>query len=114
MKIYKYLITSKAKNPQGNKPTHYLKASENKNDQTAEFVASLWAKEGKDRDGNGTYKFLSGEMKAQYTDHTDPSKSRQGFVIVEEAELNRLLKLEREVNGEEALESPETAPDEPF
>ena len=107
MQIYRYLVTSKAKDPQGQRPTHYLKAFENKGDQTGEFVASLWAKEGKDRDGNGTYKFLSGEMKAQYTDHTDSSKSREGFVIVKEADLNRLLRLEREVSGEDAPESPE-------
>lgn len=93
MKIYRYILTSKAKDIQGNKPTHYLKAFEKQSDQTGEFVASLWTKESKNREGNGTYKFLSGEMKAQWTDHIDPSKSRKGFVIVEESELNKLLKL---------------------
>lgn len=85
MKIYKSISTVKAKEVVGNRPTHYLVAKENMGDQKGEFVASLWAKE-----SNGS-KFLSGEMKAQYTDHTDASKSRKGFVIVEEAELNKLL-----------------------
>lgn len=108
MKIYRHVLTSKAKDPQGNKPTHYLKAFENKGDQTGEFVASLWSKVGKSQDGEA-YKFLSGEMKSQYTDHTDHSKDRKGYVIVEEAELNRLLKLESEVNGTDA---PTTSKDE--
>jgi len=85
MKIYKTIATLKAKEVVGNRPTHYLVAKENQGDQKGEFVASLWAKE-----VNGS-KFLSGEMKAQYTDHTNPEKSRKGFVIVEEAELNKLL-----------------------
>lgn len=91
MKIYRIISTTKAKDAQGNKPTHYLKAKENQGDQSSEFVASLWAKEFKNQDGTIS-KFLSGEMKAQWTDHTDPSKSRKGYVIVEEAELNKLLK----------------------
>lgn len=110
MKIYKYILTSKARDVTGQKPTHYLKAFENKGDQIGEFVASLWTKEGKDRDGNGTYKFLSGEMKAQWTDHTDTSKSRKGFVIVEEAELNKLIRLA----GIDTSESSNSAPDEEF
>ena len=85
MKTYRTIATVRAKEIVGNRPTHYLVAKENQGDQKGEFVASLWAKE-----SNGS-KFLSGEMKAQYTDHTDPSKSRKGFVIVEEAELNKLL-----------------------
>jgi hypothetical protein len=85
MKIYRTIATLKAKEVVGNRPTHFLVAKENQGDQKGEFVASLWAKE-----SNGS-KFLSGEMKAQYTDHTDSSKSRKGFVIVEEAELNKLV-----------------------
>lgn len=89
IKIYRSITTVKAKDPQGKQPTHYLKAKVNPGDPESEFVASLWARE-VERDGVVS-KFLSGEMKAQYTDHTDPTKSRKGFVIVEEAELNKLL-----------------------
>lgn len=101
MKIYKYISTVKAKDPQGNKPTHYIKAKVNTGDPDSEgeFVASLWTRE-YTRDGI-TSKFLSGEMKSQWTDHNDPTKSRKGFVIVEEAELNKLL------NAYEALQSTE-------
>jgi len=89
MKIptYKYIATLKAKDPQGNKPTHYLVAKENQGDPKGEFVASLWSKE-----VNGS-KFLSGEMKAQYTDHTDSSKTREGYVIVKEMDLIKLQRL---------------------
>jgi hypothetical protein len=98
MKIYKYIATVRAKEPKDRMPTHYLSAKENQGDKDGELVASLWAKSG---EKNGVkYNFLSGEMKSQWTDHTDPSKSRKGFVIVEEKELNRLLKLEKEVNGD--------------
>ena len=59
MKIYKYISTTKAKDPSGNKPTHYLKAKVNAGDQTSEFIASLWAKEFTNQDGTVS-KFLSG------------------------------------------------------
>lgn len=108
MKIYKYIATTKAKDAQGNKPTHYLKAKLNQGDKESEFVASLWSKEFKNQDGTVS-KFLSGEMKAQYTDHTDPKKSRKGYVIVEEVELNRLLILEQEVNGTDTPVEPQKA-----
>lgn len=107
MKIYRNISTVKAKDAQGKKPTHYLKASVDQNDKAPEFVASLWAKEWKTDEGT-TVKFLSGQMKEQWTDHTDPTKSRKGFVIVEEADLNRLLKLEREVNGVEEVQTADT------
>jgi len=114
MKIYKYIATIKAKDPQGNKPTHYLKAKENQGDKEGELVASLWAKEWKNLEGQ-VVKFLSGEMKSQWTDHTDPSKNRTGYVIIEEKELNRLLKLERDVNGyEESPVEPQEGLDEAF
>lgn len=112
MKIYRYVSTTKAKDASGNKPTHYLKAKENQGDKDGEYVASLWTKEF-EKDGE-KIKFLSGEMKAQYTDHTDTSKSRKGFVVVEEAELNRLLKLEAEINGIDAPTKPQNDPGEPF
>ncbi len=108
MKIYKYISTVKAKDPQGKKPTHYIKAKVNMGDpdNEGEFVASLWAKE-YTRDGV-TNKFLSGEMKSQYTDHTDPSKSRKGFVIVEEAELNKLLNAYKDLeSGEVNVKTPD-------
>jgi len=90
MKIYKFISTVKAKDPQGNKPTHYLSAKENQGDQNGELVASLWSKS---MEKDGVKKaWLSGEMKAQYTDHTDTSKTRKGYVIVEEEELRQLLK----------------------
>jgi len=109
MKIYKYIATVKAKPGTEKSPTHYLKAKENATDKDGEFVASMWAKEWKSPQGE-IVKFLSGEMKAQWTDHTDPSKSRKGFVIIEESELNRLLKLEKEVNGvEDTSVEPENA-----
>jgi len=109
MKIYRYISTIKAKDAEGKKPTHYLVAKEEQTTEKGEFVASLWAKTYKNKDGVEV-KFLSGEMKAQWTDHTDPSKSRKGYVIVEEAELNKLL---REVGdtSEEADIPPE---DDPF
>lgn len=90
MKIYKYIATTKAKDITGNKPSHFLKAKANQGDQESVFVASLWTKEFKNEDG--VSKFLSGEMKSEYVDHTDPKKSRKGYVIVEEAELNKLLR----------------------
>lgn len=108
MKIYRTIATVKAKEVVGNRPTHYLVAKENQTDQKGEFVASLWAKE-----VNGS-KFLSGEMKAQFTDHTDPSKSRKGYVIVEEVELDRLLRLERDINGTDTPETPQEALDNEF
>jgi len=87
MKIYKFISTVKAKDPQGNKPTHYLSAKENQGDQNGELVASLWSKS---MEKDGVKKaWLSGEMKAQYT---DTSKTRKGYVIVEEEELRQLLK----------------------
>lgn len=103
MKTYRYIATTKAKDPQGNKPTHYLKAKEHQGDKESEFVASLWSKEFKSPDGEVS-RFLSGEMKAQYTDHTDSSKNREGFVIVKERDLNELLKLVGEQDGEVADE----------
>lgn len=101
IKIYRSISTVKAKDPQGNKPTHYLKAKENSGDPESEFVASLWAKE-YTKDGV-TSKFLSGEMKAQYTDHSDPTKSRKGFVIVEEVELNKLLNAYKTFMGDKEI-----------
>ncbi len=91
MKIYRIISTVKAKDAGDKKPTHYLKAGIDKDDKKPEYVASLWAKEWKSPEGV-VVKFLSGQMKDQWTDHTDPSKSRKGYVIVEEAELNKLLK----------------------
>jgi hypothetical protein len=105
MKIYKYIATVKAKEGKEKMPTHYLKAKENATDKEGEFVASLWAKEWKSPEGQ-IVKFLSGEMKSQWTDHTDPSKSREGYVIVKERDLNELIKLA----GEQDAEVP---PDEP-
>lgn len=90
MKIYRYISTVKAKDQEGKKPTHYLKATVEKTDKEGELVASFWSKEWKSPEGE-VKKFLSGEMKSQWTDHTDPKKSRKGYVIVEEAELNKLL-----------------------
>lgn len=106
MKIYKFISTIKAKDPQGNRPTHYLSAKENQGDKEGELVASLWAKEYM-KDGVPV-KFLSGEMKSQWTDHTDPSKSREGFVIVKERDLNELLKLlgEQDVEVEDSEPHP--------
>lgn len=106
MKILRYISTVKAKDVTGNKPTHYLKARENQGDKDGELVASLWAKEYM-KDGVPV-KFLSGEMKSQWTDHTDPSKSREGFVIVKERDLNELLKLlgEQDVEVEDSEPHP--------
>jgi hypothetical protein len=103
IKIYRYIATVKAKDPQGNKPTHYLKAKENQGDKEGEFVASLWTKEFKNQNGEVS-RFLSGEMKSQWTDHTDSSKNREGFVIIKERDLNELLKL---VKTEKVEEVPE-------
>lgn len=90
MKIYRFISTVRAKDPQGNKPTHYLSARENQGDQNGELVASLWSKT---IEKDGVKKsWLSGEMKGEYKDHTEPTKSRKGYVIVEEAELNELIK----------------------
>ena len=91
MKIYRYISTLKAKEPKEKMPTHYLVAKENQGDEKSEFVASLWSKQ---YEKDGVKKnFLSGEMKSTYTDHTDSSKSREGYVIVKEKDLNELLKL---------------------
>lgn len=84
MKIYRTISTVKAKDPQGSKPTHYLVAKENRDSQDKEFVASLWAKSG-EKDGQ-KYNFLSGEMSKKF-------ESKKGFVIVDEDELNQVLKL---------------------
>jgi len=75
-------------------PTHYIKAKENQGDQEGEFVASLWARTW-EKDGVKK-NWLSGEMKSTYTDHTDTSKSREGYVIVKEKDLNELLKLTKQ------------------
>lgn len=104
MKILRYIATTKAKDPQGNKPTHYLKARENQGDKESEFVASLWAKEFKNQDGTVS-KFLSGEMKSSWTDHSDPSKNREGYVIIKESDLNELMKL----RGEQGVDTPPEA-----
>lgn len=102
MKIYRNISTIKAKDPKGKMPTHYLSAKENQGDQNGELVASLWARSG---EKNGVkYNFLSGEMKRQWTDHTDPSKSRDGYVIIKEKDLNELLKLVGQDNGEEIVD----------
>lgn len=103
MKIYKYISTVKAKEPKGKSPTHYLAAKENMNDPKGEIVASLWSKEFT-KDGQ-TSRFLSGEMKSQWTDHTDPSKSREGYVIIRERDLNELMKLagEQDVDVEDDI-----------
>jgi len=103
MKIYKYIATTKAKDPQGQRPTHYLKAKENSGDKEGEFVASLWAKEFNNTDGTVS-KFLAGEMKSQWTDHNDSSKNREGYVIVKESDLNELMKL----LGEQDTDTPTT------
>ena len=90
LKIYKFISTVKAKDPKDKQATHYLSAKENQGDQNGELVASLWSKS---MEKDGVKKaWLSGEMKAQYTDHTDSSKTRKGYVIVEEEELKQLLK----------------------
>ena len=90
MKIYRFVSTIKAKDPKDKQPTHYLVAKQDQTTEKGEFVASLWAKEYKNKDGESV-KFLSGQMKETWTDHTDKSKSRKGYVIVEEDELNKLL-----------------------
>jgi len=87
LKIYKNISTIKAKDPQGSKPTHYLKATTSKEDRDGVLVASLWAKSG-EKDGV-KYNFLSGEMSTQYQD-------RPGFVIVNEQDLNSLITALRE------------------
>lgn len=90
MKIYKFISTVKAKDPKDKQPTHYLSAKQNQGDQNGELVASLWSNS---MEKDGVKKaWLSGEMKSQYTDHTDSSKTRKGYVIVEEEELKQLLK----------------------
>lgn len=90
MIIYKYISTIKAKDPKDKQPTHYLVAKSEQTEKEGVFVASLWSKEYKNKEGS-VVKFLSGEMKSEWTDHTDTSKNRKGYVIVEEAELNKLL-----------------------
>ena len=109
MKIYRYISTIKAKESKDKQPSHYLVAKEQQTTEKGEFVAALWAKSYKNKSGEEV-RFLSGEMKAQWTDHTDPSKNRKGFVIVEENELNKLL---REV-GEPAEEADIPPEDVPF
>ena len=106
MKIYKYIATVKARDPKGKMPTHYLSAKENQGDKEGVLVASLWSKEYV-KDG-ATVRFLAGEMKSQYTDHTDPSKSRDGYVVIKESDLNELMKLlgEQDVAIEESEPHP--------
>ena len=87
LKIYKNISTVKAKEVSGSKPTHYLKATTSREDKEGVLVSSLWAKSG-DKDGV-RYNFLSGEMSTKYQD-------RQGYVIVNEEDLNNLLTALRE------------------
>lgn len=109
MKIYKYISTIKAKDPKDKQPTHYLVAKEEQTTEKGEFVASLWAKEYTNKEGE-VVRFLSGEMKASWTDHTDPSKSREGFVIIKERDLNELLKLTGEQDVEVAPQEDDNIP----
>jgi hypothetical protein len=113
MKIYRFISTIKAKETTGKQPTHYLVAKPEQTTEKGEFVASLWAKSYKNKDGEEV-RFLSGEMKAQWTDHNDQSKSREGFVIVNERELNKLL-AQTGVEAEEVLPEEEITPEDiPF
>lgn len=97
IKQYKFISTIKAKNPVGNKPTHYLKATINKDDKEGELVASLWAKSG-EKDGV-KYNFLSGVMKDKFVDQDGNIPPREGYVIVSESELNGLLTALREMKA---------------
>lgn len=94
LKIYKSISTIKAKDAQGNKPTHYLKAQINKDDKDGVLVASLWAKSG-EKDGV-KYNFLSGVMKDKFIDQDGKTPPRDGYVIVSETDLNGLITALRE------------------
>ena len=51
MKIYRLISTIKAKDPKEKQPTHYLVAKQDQTTEKGEVVASLWAKEYKNSDG---------------------------------------------------------------
>jgi len=116
MKIYKFIETVKAKAVSGNLPTHYLKAKENQTDKDGELVASLWAKTWENPETKVKSNWLSGQMKNEYKDHTDPSKSREGFVVVKEKELKELIAENKSLKGEasdDEIPTPSTS-DIPF
>lgn len=68
--------TKESKNPKA--PTHRIMAKLNGEDLVE--VGAAWAKESK----NGN-KFLSCRLQNVWVDHTDRTKSRRGFVIVDES-----------------------------
>ncbi len=58
------------------------------------IVGAMWTKE------NQYGKFLSGKLQDAWVDHTNNSKTRKGFVIVAEDELNALIKELKSLKGE--------------
>lgn len=58
-------------------------------------ASAIWLKDAKDGS-----KFFSGMMQKVWRDHTDETKTRDGFVIVSENELNKLEKEVAYLKGE--------------
>lgn len=61
-------------------------------------VAVGWVKKNEKGD-----QYLTCQMTKTWVDHTDRTKSRDGFVIVSERELSELMKLAGQIEGEDEL-----------
>lgn len=85
------VFKAKGDNVDPKTPTHMLSA---KIGESYSKIGSVWTKE------NQYGKFLSCSLQDSWVDHSDSSKTRRAFCIVDEKELDALIKENKELKGE--------------
>lgn len=99
IKKYKNFSIFKSKpNDNEKAPTHRM-SMKNEGSEIFLDIGACWTKETKAGD-----RFLSAKLSDIYVDHTDKIKSRRGYVIVDEQELEKMENEIKIARGESLIE----------